>query len=310
MNIGKHLFCLFILSANLFAASLEVTKDSQLFIDSTTKKNDTKQIDLTDSKLKKSDRIHGQQIAYEVIKREKDEKILKKIKSLFSEKEANIGYGQKKGMYFYENTKKKKVALKNSSSDHLTTLKDKAFKTMKDLMDQDADNYVFANVENHWIKTSDDEKEFMSGITFRFTRKINGRHILDNTAYTRITFYGNDEVADFEIVNPILKPIKLKRFVKSGHSLSRLETYAKNKKTFIKNKSKKINVSTIKALYGIDSYYSQKLGDQKVLLPYESFFSELFLENGDKHQNWINLCLDAENSESLDESMIETTIQR
>ncbi len=217
------------------------------------------------------------------------------------------GYDHKKGRFYYNSPHLS--LLKTDSVYGNDKLKQKAQQKMQQLLGKESSRFVFANTESDWIKTESDPVERLITQTYRFTRKINGYHIIDNTSYVRVTFTGNEELCGFEICNPELKPIPLSRMVKFSATESRLKQFASNKKTVKNMYNEEIKVSRIKADNAVHSYLSETRGGKKLLVPHVSVFCDYHLENKARFNKFEHFVLDASVAEDISDDMLENIIK-
>ena len=218
-----------------------------------------------------------------------------------------MGYDGQRGHYFYYNNLSQSLPLSKTDSASLETLKGKAQKLLSDVFGSQASNFEFANTETDWIKTKDNKMPTISKQTFRFTRKLNGRHVVDNTAYLKATYAGAQELCAFEFADPQLEPFALDLMVLPSATSDRLIGWANDKKTAISPTGEEIAVKTVTVNRPIECYMSQKEGTATFLVPYISFLSKIDLENGKSYDKYIDLCLDAKKTPNLKASMIENT---
>lgn len=290
------------------AAKLEKSAKMNIFINKIQTKQIARVIDINSPAILESEEFATRPVIFEIINSPYDEKIVAHLSTLV-EKPIKIGFNSKRGMYHYNNVDVKRVPLKVIDEKSLQALQLTAAKTVANLLGKDAARFEFANTETIFILNKGDTNSRLSGRSYRFTRKINGRHILDNSSYVRISFSGNDEISSFEIVNPDLVPIEaVKRMVKLSATEARFEEYVRGKRTALKNGTEgevEINVTTIKAENGFDTYLTQNIGGKMLLIPNVSFYSEYQLENGESFENWAHFCLDADKTQNIEPDMIE-----
>jgi hypothetical protein len=292
-----------------FAAKLEILEKAQEHIEQVIRKNVNKPADLSNSAIIDKDETDGRPVVFEVIKAKKDDKLIQNFSRKVSLPE-NVVFNSIKGAYCYNNVIFQQIALKSVTTEDLSMLKKKADAVLEQLLGKElATRFVFANEETDYVKESDTSDERILRKTYRFTRKINGRHILDNTSFVRLSFSSDQELSAFEIVNPEIKPVRsVERLVKMGATEKRLEEYAANKQTAIRNGPKNIEtiaVTSIKTENGFDTYLSKKTAEKTLLLPYISFYSDYQLENGEHFENWSHFCLDADYVPNIDRDLIE-----
>lgn len=218
-----------------------------------------------------------------------------------------VGYDGQRGHYFYYNKMSQSLPLSAIDSSSFAALKVKAQTLLSDALGSQASNFVFANTETDSVLTKDTNSAILSKLTFRFTRKLNGRHIVDNTAYFKASYAGALELCAFEFADPQLEPAALDLMVLPSATHVRLSEWANDKKTAVSSTGDKISVIKVTANKPIESYLSQKNGASTFLVPYISFFSKIHLENGKSYDKYIDLCLDARRTPNLKPGMIENT---
>jgi hypothetical protein len=220
---------------------------------------------------------------------------------------ACAGYDGQRGRYFYYNKIPQSLPLSKTDPASCIALKEKAQQLLSDALGSRAVNYVFANTETDSVKTNDTDPGVIAKLTFRFTRKLNGRHIVDNTAYFKATYAGAQELCAFEFTDPHLEPVALDLMVLPSATPDRLAEWANDKNTAVSPTGDKIGVIKVIADKPIESYMAQKNGASTFLVPYLSFFSKICLENGRSYDKYIDLCLDAGRTPNLKPGMIENT---
>lgn len=213
------------------------------------------------------------------------------------------GYDQNKGIFYFSSPHLK--VMKNRTATANAKMELKAVQKMQQLLGKESSNFIFANTESDWMKTRSDPIEHLIAQTFRFTRKVNGYHIIDNTSYVKITFTGNEELAGFEICNPELKPVPLKRMVRFSSTAPRLQQFATNKNTAKSSFNEEVKISQIKAEKAIQSYLSENRGQRKLLVPHISVFCKYHLVNNDQFDSFEHFVLDASVAANVPDNMLE-----
>lgn len=291
-----------------YGAKLELSENVQKILEKKIQYNRTESTDFSDTAVIGKEEIKGRPVVYEVIKAKKDEKVMQHYCRNVPLPQ-NVLFNAAKGAYCYNNIDLQKVPLKSGSIQVQSILKKNAHVIMEQLLGKDqAARFVFANEETDYVKFNDNEDAIILEKTYRFTRKLNGRHILDNTSYVKLSFSANNNLSAFEIVNPEIIPLRnVKRLIKSEASKIRLTKFAARKETAIRNgpeRSEKIGVTVIKTEKAFDTYLSKMSGEKKLLLPTISFYSDFQLENGENFQNWTHFCLDADYVPDINKSFI------
>lgn len=309
-NMLYSLITIAIIVSSSFAARLEVAEKAQQHITKLKTKDVYRQVDISDPGILEKNEIAGRPVVFEVLKSDEEDNSVKQRLSKAVSLPEKVVFNANRGAYCYNNVDLQQKQLNLTVKQSLDQLKTKAHSKLELLLGKkDADRFEFANEETDYIKESDGEDARILRKTYRFTRKVNGRHILDNTSFVRLSFSGEQELSGFEIVNPELKPVKaVQKLVKLDATDKRLRQYADKKETAVRNGpegNENVSVSLIKAKVGIDSYLAKKMGDKVLLLPNTSFYSEYQLENGERFDNWSHFCLDADYVQNLDNDMIE-----
>lgn len=294
------------------AAKLQISGNAQEYIALSMKKvANSSASNLSSSAITGTEKCDGRLIVFEVIKANKNDSMMHQLYSKVR-LPGNVIFNSLKGAYSYNDVALQNVALKTSTVQDLSNLKLKASRTLEQLIGTvQASQFVSANEETDFVKESDAAEERILRKTYRFTRKLNGRHILDNTSFVRLSFSANQELCGFEIKNPEIKPVKyVERPIKTEATLNRLEKYAAEKISAEKNGSQgveKVGITLINAESGFDTYISKKTGDKTLIIPGVSFYSDFQLENGEHFKNWSHFCLDADYVPDIDTNMIESS---
>ena len=218
---------------------------------------------------------------------------------------ARVGYDARSGAYFYYNNTAEHVNLADTSPQAIDALKTKAEALLAGLLGDRAADFRFANNETDWYNTADDLTARISKMTFRYTRMVNGRHVVDNTAFFRAAYAGNQELFTFELVNPDLQPAALELLVLPGATHERLTAFAEGKTVAGAPGGKSVTVNTITAEKAVESYLAVVEGATTWLVPHVSFWSTCALDNGDSFDRYVHLCIDAKRTPNLEPEMIE-----
>jgi len=220
---------------------------------------------------------------------------------------ARVGYDNQRGRYFFYNNTLDREPLVKTDQAALDALKAEAGEVLANVLGAEARNFEFANVETDSLKLKGDDPGVLIKESFRFTRKLDGRHIVDNTAYFTVSFAGDQKVCSFEYVNPILEPAQLDLMVKPDATRTRLVQWAADKATAMSSAGQAIAVNVVTAQKAFDTYLSMNQGNGKVLVPHVSFWSKFDLANKDSYSCFVHLCMDASRTPKLDRNMIEST---
>jgi hypothetical protein len=217
------------------------------------------------------------------------------------------GYDEKKGRCYYYSPHLSK--LENESEYGLRKLRDKSAAVLKTLLGERSRFFVYANHETDWAITSDDPKPHRTMYTCRYTRKVNGRHIVGNDAFARISFTGSEELCAFEFCDPNLEPVPVKRMVLPSATRMRLERYAGAKNKVRGTLTGEVSVMSIVAAKGVLSYVGRCSGANKLLVPSVSVLCRHTLVNGTSFEKFSHFVLDASQVSNLDESMLEPMVR-
>lgn len=290
------------------AAELTVESDAAFFIDSVSNASanylEEKSVSAFTDEVRPLLKEY-KNIGYEVINQQKDEKVLSRLYNLVvdgCDDVNSVKYDERDGRYFFQRSFH---AMRYKEESETTELRTLAKKDIVRLLGQEADHFIMANTETDWQQTRENPEPRMLAMTYRFTRKINGRHIIDNTAYVRITYSGDDQLCGFDIVNPLLRPVRIPLMVKQNVIGERLSRFAEKKTTARNSVDGDVTIERITAEKGIQSYRAKKKGDKTLLSPYISFFCRYDMENGDAFRIFEHFSLDATRCENLDDSFLD-----
>ncbi|MBD3343854.1 MAG: hypothetical protein GF401_02180 [Chitinivibrionales bacterium] len=317
---------LLLVIGNTHAADLEKNELVDTFLNSCSTTKLPLSADLTSFGIRNAERVTERPVAYKVKKTPYSENRLLEISAIVNcassgevktrgactivenaDNSVRTGYDEQRGRYFYYNSTTEKKPLANTGKTELSALKAEAQKYLNELLGNDAGNFVFANTETDCVQVRGDAIPVISKQSYRFTRKVNGRHIIDNTAFFKATFAGNQELCAMEFSNPVLEPVQIKTMVKPGVTGERLTKWAENKENAVAPPNNKIKVNRVSSLKPVESYLAMTEGEEVYIVPHVSFWSELNLDNGDSYRRFIHLCMDAQRTPNLDEAMIENT---
>jgi hypothetical protein len=216
------------------------------------------------------------------------------------------GYSQKRGSYFFFNTSLELKPLSRTDPATLESLKDNARKLLAAVLPDEADDFVFANTETDWVMTKAGAEPVIAKQTLRYTRKLNNRHIVDNTAYFSATYSGDRELCALEYVNPHFDPQPCEALVRPAATGERLAAWARGKTTAASANGGAVTVQSIAAVKAMETYRAVTEGTETYLVPHVSFWSKFDLANGGSYERFIDLCQDANRTQNLDRSMIES----
>ena len=302
----RVLIIITLLFGALISAPLFIESEAQQLLSRLNQEKATAVKSASSQQLVNTDQLSDASIGYKVVKRQRNESELARLQSVVGNANSTqqfFGYDEREGRYYFHTPHQ--TALPDTSPRYLKYLQNRSRNYLKRLVGADADNFVFANTETRWGITPSSGEKSMIGITFRYTLKINGRHIVDNTAYIRITYTGEEKLAAFEIVNPTLEPVSIPMMVKRSATVKRLQKRAEEKNTVRSSLGEEIVVEKITATKAIQSYLARKKGETVLLAPYISFYCRYNLRSGDSFERFDHFSLDATRCPNLDESMLE-----
>jgi hypothetical protein len=218
---------------------------------------------------------------------------------------ARVGYDAARGSYFFHNNSMEQKPLSKTDPALLESLKTKAQKLLVSVLPDLAQNFVFANTETDSVASRAGDSPVLLRQTLRYTRNIDARHIVDNTAYFKATFAGNQDLCRFELVNPQLDALPLQTMVRPSATGDRLKAWTQEKTTALSSTGEAVGVRAVLATKALNTYRSMSEGADTYLVPHVSFWSTLKLENGISYDRFIDFCMDAKRTPNLDSSMIE-----
>ncbi len=305
-NIYKYILFLTAVSATINAAQLTLSSKTERFLTSLSSRSIDKKDEVIDSRCIDTALLVSRPPVYEISFREVSAEDISQLAvkaGIPDSLRKFAGYDKARGIIYYNSPHTK--YLSDESEKALDGLKEKALSIIDKLLGKESRLFVFANTETDWAmeKSGDEPKRIMQ--TYRFTRKVNGSHIIDNTAYIRITFTGNGELCGFEIRNPVLKPMRCERMVKLSSTKERLEQLAKTKNSVHSPLNEEIKISSIIAENAIYSYVVSP-GTNR-LIPAISVWCKYNLENGEFFEKFETFILDASQVSNIDDEMLETS---
>jgi hypothetical protein len=290
-----------IFSLNLLAAKMEVSDCAVNFIKAAKSSTINKDIDLNSPQVLQKGKSGGAAIGYEIIRMSKDDALMNSLAATIN---CTVVYDSIRGRYIGYNHEVEKVPLADVGEQNLATLKKMADNALAAILKEKAVEFEFSNNEMDSSMTAGETNPRLAAMSYRYTRELNGRHIVDNTAFIRVTFCGNNRIGGFEMADPTLKPFFISTIVKESVSEDRLEQYVKNKKDAEKFGAK-FPVSGIKAEKGFFTYLAMPQGNKMCLIPHVSFYTTHNLDNGDNYKKWVHLNLDGSTTPNIDPGMIE-----
>ena len=295
-----------IIAASVNASPLSVLGPVEHFLSSLSSRSTEKGGDLKDSRLLDTAHIASRPPVYEVSFRPVSPTEISRIVG-----ETGIpdglrqfaGYDEGRGVLYFNSPDIE--PLSDESPTGLEELKQRAYAMLEKLLGNESGRFVFANTETDWAIQKPETAPRRIMQTFRFTRKINGYHIIDNSAYVRIAFTGNGQLCGFEVRNPDLQPVACERMVKPSATRERLEQFAAAKNTVRGTLNDDIKISSIAAEKGIHSYMSSSSGGKSYLIPCVSIWCRYSLENGETFEKFENFIIDASHVSNIDDEMLE-----
>lgn len=213
------------------------------------------------------------------------------------------GYDAKNGRCYYHVPRLSKLT--DESEHGLKQLRKKSAAVLAKLLGDRSSLFVFANEETDWAITREQPEPHRTMYTCRYTRKVNGRHVVGNDAYARISFTGKGELCRFEFSDPVLEPIPVKRMVLPSATRRRLERYAGTKNKARGTMTGDVSVASIVAKKGVFSYIGRTSGKERILVPAISILCRHELANGESFEQFRHFVVDASHVSNIDESMLE-----
>lgn len=315
---------LFAFTMNAFPAHLETNESVEGFLQSFSQASATQAADLTAPGIFGAERATARPVIYGLEKAPYSENRLLELAAVAglsgssgvrsegesslledSGKNARVGYDAQRGIYFYYSKTIEQEPLSKTDEASLEALKQKAQVVLEKVFGDNAANFVFANIETDWIKLKDSTSPTIAKQTYRFTRKLNGRHVVDNAAFFRATFAGAQELCVLEFADPVLEPMQVEVMVRPEATAERLGGWVQAKETATSPTGEKIQVEVVSARKPLETYLSISEGGRILLVPHVSFWSSFELANGDSYSRYVHLCMDAKRTANLEESMIE-----
>jgi hypothetical protein len=295
-----------VVAASVNASPLSVSGSVDYFLSSLSSRSTVKGDDLTDSRFLDTALIASRPPVYEISFRPVTADEISRVAG-----EAGIpdslkkfaGYDEERGILYYNSPHIK--PLSDESASGLEELQQKASAMLERLLGNESRRFVFANTETDWAVQKPETAPRRIMQTLRFTRKINGCHIIDNSSYVRIAFTGNGELCGFEIRNPDLHPVACERMVKPSATKGRLEQFAAAKNTVRGSLNEEVKTTSIAAEKAIQSYISSSWGGKNRLIPCVSIWCRYSLENGETFEKFENFIIDASHVSNIDDDMLE-----
>jgi hypothetical protein len=309
MHVNKYTYVLIALLVVLSkgnSSPLVVSNAVQNFLNSISSLSTGDTVNLSDPYLLDTSHVSDRPLIFEIIKKPKSETELSRLADavvIGDSLKKYLGYDEKRGVYYYNAHHQE--AMPAQTQESFESLKQKAISIAQKLLGAGAHRFVFVNTETTWQNRKGDPADSIILQTFRFTRKINGCYIIDNSAFVRVLFTGNGVFCGFEICNPELKPVALKRMVKLSATGDRLKQFASGKNSVQSTIGEQVTVKSITAEKPIQSYFDKKIGEKKYLLPYVSVLCQYYLENGATYKKFENFCVDASNVSNISADMLE-----
>ncbi len=300
-----------LLSVCVYSSDLVLNESVKAFLTKTASMSTYGQHDVSDVALLDTAQVSTRPVLYEVIIPARTGREVIQMSDAVGIPDSLrrfTGYDQNRGIFYYNSPHLK--VMRNETATANEKMKLKAVQKMQQLLGKESSRFVLANTESDWMKTKSDPVERLVAQTYRFTRKINGYHIIDNTSYVKITLTGDNELSGFEICNPELKPVPLERMVKFSSTATRLQQFATNKNSITGFFNEQIKISQIKAEKAIYSYISENRGQKKILVPHISVFCNYQLANNEQFDKFENFVLDASVAANVPDNMLEPLIRR
>ena len=217
------------------------------------------------------------------------------------------GYDAENGYCYYHAPRLSKLT--DESKAGLKQLRNKSAAVLAKLLGDRSVLFVFANEETDWAMTKEHPEPYRTMYTCRYTRKVNGRHVVGNDAYARISFTGEGTLCGFEFCDPALEPEPVQRMVLPSATPRRLELYAAGKNSAHGTLKGDVAVTSIAAENGVYSYIGRTFGAYKLLVPAISIVCRHELDNGESFEKFRHFVIDASQVSNVDESMLEPAVR-
>ncbi|MBN1309626.1 MAG: hypothetical protein JXA18_17025 [Chitinispirillaceae bacterium] len=293
-------------AASISSSPLTMSGRVKDFLSSLSSRPITKDVDVSDSRLLDTAMISSRPLLYEMTNRPVSAADIKRLLvnvRIADSLDTFAGYDERRGICYFNSPSIQ--PLSDESPAGLNDLKQKASLCLKKLLGAESRNFVFANTETDWTLSKPDLVPRRVIQTYRYTRKINGCHVVDNSAYVRIAFTGNEELCGFEIRNPDLQPVSLQRMVKFSATTARLEQLAAKKQSVENSMKQTVTVTSINAEDGIQSYVCTPAGGKNYLTPCVSVRCTYTLDNGSSFEKFEHFFIDASRVSNIDEDLLE-----
>ncbi|MBN1759967.1 MAG: hypothetical protein JW863_16695 [Chitinispirillaceae bacterium] len=294
----------------LRAAPLVLETEVEDFLMDVARQPTVKVQQTSDTELLGTSMVTGRPVAYKVINRNMTRNEVNEMVAevgVDTEGKCYAGYDTKKGYCFFYTPHL--TRLKDASDAALRKLQFQSRVVLKKLLKERSSLFVLANTETDWEITREDTVPHRTMFTCRFTRKLNGRQVIGNDAFARISFTGSGEVCGFEFCDPELVPVPVERMVLPAATGERLRRYAENKNTAHSTMRGDITVAQVTATRGVASYIARTSGGEKILVPSVSILCRLRLSNGESFEKYRHFSLDATTESNIDDSMLERMVR-
>ncbi len=325
-----HIYTVFVSSiivlspALVLAADLVLETHAAEFMDELEQRTIADSADLETEGIQRGPRVTSRPVLFRAVKKNGGEAEMKRLagiagmefdgepvkrgRSFFLDNPngtARIGYCPERGRYTYYSNALEKTPLEKTDSAALDELRGMADVLLAELINDEQRDFVFSNLETDWVQTKEDTMERICKRSFRYTRTVNGRYVIDQSAHVRITYSADGRVCAFSIENPTLVPEHFSQMVKPSATRARLAEYAENKQNAISPNGRKIGVKYVHAQRGYSTYVSSKIGETIYLVPHVSVLARHVLEDGREFSRYVYLSLDASEVPNLEPDMLE-----
>ncbi|HAJ79850.1 MAG TPA: hypothetical protein DCO75_08765 [Fibrobacteres bacterium] len=180
-------------------------------------------------------------------------------------------------------------------------LKVQADNALSNLCGVQAENYQFINKEIEWRVTELDTNKRINSIGFRYVKIIDGRVILGTTSHIVITLGQNKRIKRFILTDPDLITIgNVQRQIKTSAMNKYLNNHLASEGYNKNFHGEKININETTVKWASTSYFPIKKGNDLILVPHISFYSEDSLEDGKMLKREFHLVQDADRMANCD----------
>jgi len=164
---------------------------------------------------------------------------------------------------------------------------------LRDLLGQDAANYVFENTEEEWEVLRSDPEKRLRTITYRYVRVVEGRRVLGVDCHALLTLGEGRRLTAVEIANPVLtKEFGVGRWVKNNSMKGHLAEYLNGPEYAKDGSGRKLTLLQTDVIRGSESYFRVVRNGRTFLEPHMSFMCQDKTADGETLTREIHLSVD------------------